>query len=736
MSKEGTSSMNIGSPLPPVENALDLFRHYATSAPEARIAVFIEEEGQEQGLTYRELERAATNLSLELGSVAAPGDRVLVAYDSGPMYLVGVWAALYAGMIAVPVDPLGPDRPAANVTRLLNVTADSGATVCVASRSMLDAVKSHPGARQLTETLRWVVPSLPDLLGRAPGSPPAARWTEKDVAMLQYASGSTGAPKGTIVTHASLLMLARALLISTSADSPFGRPDVEVTWLPLTHSTAGYGLIMKCLTGATMSAWYIAPSAFARSPAIWLRTISRHKGKQVYSVAPNFALDWCVSSTTEAERKQLDLSCWTHVMSMGEKVRPETWKAFSDTFRESGFRPKLFIAGYGMSETGYVSGSVNGGKTVRFDRAAMDEGSLVEAPEGGILLLSSSGFILPGVRVAIVDPETREVLPEGKIGEIWVSTPTAMTGYWNRPEETEQQFHARTADGSGPFFRSGDMGAFYGGNLFVTGRRKSIVVIRGRKHYAEDIESTLERTLDWLGANSSIAFADDVNGVEELFIAVDPRGARDGVGFEERTDALRSVVAREFGIRVHEVLFLAAGQLPRTSMGKVSRVSCKDLFRSGELEIAARSGSIARGGADLPAVDLRAILDEPDAELRVARMAEHIRSLLSASLSVPADALSLTKSFDELGVDSMTGVRFRGELVRAVGLELPESIVYNYPTIAQLASFVCEKLTGTAGSDDGERADRGPAALAALDVESMSEETAAAALRAHLDGRK
>ncbi|MGK4001422.1 AMP-binding protein [Sorangium sp. So ce1036] len=728
--------MNVEIPAPAAKNAVDLFKHYAASAPDATIAVFVEHEGQEQALTYRDLERAATNLSVELASAAAAGDRVLVAYDAGHEYLVGVWAALYAGMIAVPVDPIGPDRPAANVTRLLNVAADSGATVCISSRGMLDAVKGHPGARRLAETLRWVVPSLPALLERVPGPPPAAQRAAEDVALLQYASGSTGAPKGTIVTHGSLLKLARAMLISTSAESPFGRPDVEVTWLPLTHSTAGYGLLMRCMTGAMMSAWYIAPSAFARSPALWLRTIARHKGKQVYSVAPNFALDWCVSSTTEAERKQLDLSCWTHFMSMGEKVRPETWRAFCDAFRESGFRPRLFIAGYGMSETGFVSGSVNGGKTVLFDRAAMDGGRLVPASEGGTPLLSSSGFILPGVRVLIVDPESREVLPEGTIGEIWVSTPTAMTGYWNRPEESARQFQARAADGSGPFFRSGDTGAFHDGSLFVTGRLKSLIVIRGRKHYAEDIESTLERELDWLGANSTIAFADDVDGVEELFLAVDPRSAGDGLDLEARADAIRGVVAREFGVRVHEVLFLAPGRLPRTSMGKVSRVSCRELFRSGELEIAARRGASSRDAGALPVADLHAILGEADPERRVERMAEAVRSLLAASLSVPVDALSLTKSFDELGVDSMAGVRFRGELVRALGVELPESLVYNHPTIGQLASFLCERLAAPAAGGGADRGDRGPAALADLDVEGMSEEAAEAALRAHLDRQK
>jgi acyl-CoA synthetase (AMP-forming)/AMP-acid ligase II/acyl carrier protein len=731
--------MDVGNALPQADNALDLFQHYVTSVPDKKIATFTEEDGQEHELTFRQLDRASRNLSRELASIAAPGDRVLVAYDSGRDYGVGVWAALRAGMIAVPVDPLGPTRPAANLTRLLNVFEDSGATACIASRETADAVRASPRTRHLADRLRWIVPSLPELLARDPGEPLAVRKTEKDVALLQYASGSTGAPKGTIVTHGSLLRLARAFIISSSAKTPFGQPDIEVTWLPLTHSTAGYGFLIKCLTGAVMAAWYISPAAFVRSPALWLRTISRQKGLQVYSVAPNFALDWCVSGTTEAERKQLDLSCWTQIMSMGERVRHETWKAFCDAFRDSGFKPKLFIAAYGTSETGYITGSMNGGRSALFNRTSMHEGSLIPAAEGGIPLVSSTGFSLPGVQVVIVNPETRETLPEGKIGEIWVSSPATMSGYWNRPEETEQQFRARTADGGGPFFRTGDTGAFYEKELFITGRLKSVVVIRGRKHYAEDIESTLERSLDWLGANSSIAFADEVNGVEELFVAVDPRGAGDAPDFDKLTDAIRGVVARELGVRVHEVLFVPPGRLPRTSMGKVSRIACRDLFRGGELEIRARRGAALRRGDGLPAPDVRAIMDEKSAEARVARMTEYVRGLLAASLSISAAELSTTKSFHELGMDSMAGVRFHGDLVSQLAVDLPETLLYNYPTLGQLASFVCERLSAPSnpgGSSSAPSPTAQPGSLAALDVESMSEEAVAAALRAHLDGQK
>ncbi|WP_394850842.1 AMP-binding protein [Pendulispora brunnea] len=725
-------SVDLSKLLPPANNAIELFRHHVATVPDKAMATFIEDGGREVALTFAELDRAATNLARELVRIAAPGERALIAYDSGREFGVALWGALYAGLIAVPVDPPGPGRPAGNVMRISNVATDSGATVCISSPVTKAALESDPTTRALGAKLKWVFPDLEDLFGRVAGDAPSVDTpTVKDVALIQYASGSTGAPKGTRATHGSLLRVAGAFIASSSAESPFGQPNVEVTWLPFTHSMAGYGFLIKCLTGAKMPGWYIEPAAFACSPVLWLSAISRHAGQQVYAVTPNFALDWCVSSTTEAERKQLDLSCWTHVMSMGEKVRPETLKAFTEAFRDSGFRPKLFIAGYGTSETGYITGSIGAGETRCFDRTAMGEGRLQEASEGGIPLLSSSGFMLPGARIEIVDPETREILKKGMIGEIWVATPYTMDGYWNRPEETEELYRAQTADSKGPFFRTGDLGAIYEDHLFITGRRKGVIVVRGRKHYVEDIEATLERTLRWLGANSTIAFSSDVNGVEELLIATEPRGAEAPHSIEEGTDAIRGVVAREFGVRVHEILFLSPGQLPRTGMGKVSRVTCKQLFDAASLGIAARSGTAPRADTAAFSIDLAAIERESDGELRAARATENVRGLLASLLGVPEDTLGVTKSFAELGVDSLTGVRFCGELVRQLPFDLSPAVLFSYPTLKELGALLGEKLRGNISIPTPSEAPT----LVDLEIDDMSEDEAADALRAHLDTR-
>lgn len=729
--------MNFAAALPPAKNVVELFQHYVASMPSRVIATFVEDDGTENTLSFADLDRAARNLGREVARVVKPGDRVLVAYDSGREFAVGLWAALYAGAIAVPVDPPGPARPAANLARIVAVARDSGAICCVGSRETRDAIGASAQARSLVDELAWIEPDLAKLFADDGGPPlPVPTQTDADVVLLQYASGSTGAPKGTIATNANVLRMSGAFLFMSSLDTPLGKPDIEVAWLPLTHSSAGYGFLIKCLTGAVMPACYLTPGAFARSPIRWLRAISKYPEKEVYSVAPNFALDWCVSSTTEADREGLDLRGWTQFLCMGERVRAETWRAFVEAFEPRGFRPKLFLAGYGTSETGYITGSMNGGRRAAFDRSALDDGRLVSVTEGGAELVSSSGFALPGATLLIVDPETREVLPEGRVGEIWVQTPAVMSGYWNRPQETKELFHATTADGKGPFFRTGDLGATEKDDLFITGRRKSVIVVRGRKHYAEDIEATLERSIDWLDANSSIAFSDEIDGVEELFVAVEPR-SWSGTDTEALTDEVRGLVGREFGVRVHEVLFLSPSRLPRTGIGKVARVTCRDLFRAGELPMAARCGAFGKSAGAATIADVRAVLAEPNAERRVERMTSFVRSLLAATLAVPAEALSPTKTWNELGVDSMTGVRFHGELLRHLGAELPASTLYNYPTIARLAELICDKLTKTSAVASEPSWKRGAASsLAALDVENMTEEAAEAALLAHLDAAR
>jgi amino acid adenylation domain-containing protein len=566
---------------------VDVLRWRALHQPDRRAYTFLlDGEAAEVHVTYGELDRQARAIGARLQALQAlggHGERVLLLYPPGLQYAAAFFGCLYAGAAAVPVYPPRLNRAD---PRFLSILSDARAPVVLTTSAILpNAQRLLGGAASLT----WLATD-----GLNPeGAEAADGWRDpgagpETLAFLQYTSGSTSAPKGVRVTHGNLLhnerMIRRAFGVTEES--------VVVGWLPLYHDMGLIGTLLQPLY-AGCPCVLMSPVDFLQKPLRWLAAMSRYGG--TVSGGPNFAYDLCARRIGPAERAGLDLSRWAVAFNGAEPLRAETLDRFAEAFAPCGFRREAFFPCYGLAEaTLFVSGGGLAEPPVvaRFAAAELERHRAVEAGEAedGARALVSSGRVPPapeGWDVAVVHPETRERVAPGEVGEIWLAGPSASRGYWNRPEATAVTFRAETADGEGPFLRTGDLGFLQGGELFVTGRSKDLIIIRGRNHYPQDVEATVERSHPALRPGCCAAFAVEAGGEERLVVVQELRREARGADPAEVIAAIRRAVAEEHEVQLQAAVLIRTATLPKTSSGKVRRQACRAAYLEGTLEAVA-----------------------------------------------------------------------------------------------------------------------------------------------------
>ncbi|HEV7786800.1 MAG TPA: fatty acyl-AMP ligase, partial [Thermoanaerobaculia bacterium] len=443
----------------------EALRETAVSRPGQIAFTFLDEAGAATDLSYADLDRRALAIAARLQELGGAGQRALLLYPPGLEFVAAFLGCLYGGVVAVPAYPPTSER---TLPRLLAIAQDARPVLALTTSARLDKLQTLAARLPGFDSLAWVETDriAADLAGawRDPQPGPDT------LAFLQYTSGSTAAPKGVMVSHGNLFhneeMIRRAF--GQSADS------VIVGWLPLYHDM---GLIGNVLQPLYLGAHCIlqTPATFLQRPLSWLAAISRYRATT--SGAPNFAYDLCVRRIGAEQRAGLDLASWEVAFNGAEPVRPDTLERFAAAFAPQGFRRKAFYPCYGLAEaTLFVSG---GGK-----------GALPVVEAAGARGLVGCGRPWMDQRLAVVDPESGRPVSDGQEGEIWISGPSVAQGYWGQPEATERDFRARLAGdpadaGEGPFLRTGDLGFLRGGELFVTGRLKDLIIVRGRNHYPQ-----------------------------------------------------------------------------------------------------------------------------------------------------------------------------------------------------------------------------------------------------------
>ncbi len=539
-------------------------------------------EDEAGALRFAELEARVRAVAAGLRRHCGPGDRVLLLFPTGPEFVVGFYACAYAGVVAVAVQPPEGWRLRVASARMEAIREDSGAAAVLATHAMREELGGTIARDSATWSLPWV---LTDAEAPAPaGDGPLADPAAGDPALIQYTSGSTGTPKGVVLTHANLVAQGALLEAETAAEPG----ATSVSWPPLHHDMGIVSAVVLPVR-AGMRCVMLSPLSFVQRPARWLRAISRYGA--VFSGGPTFAYDQCARRVTFEERAGLDLSSWRTAFIGAEPLRADVIERFTRAFAPVGFARESLWASWGLAEsTCVVTGSPPPQRfSVRHvDRDRLAAGEAVDAaPDApGAPAKVGSGRPIGGHETLVVDPEQREEVPDGRVGELWVRGPSVGLGYWGREEATAATFGGRLAGGGGPFLRTGDLGFARDGEVFVTGRLKELIVTRGRTIAPDDVELAAALSHPSVEAGAAAAFAVD-DGGEERLVVVHEADAGAAEAADEAVEAIRRAVRNEIGVSPARVVLVAPRSIPRTASGKVRRGSCREELLAGRLRTVA-----------------------------------------------------------------------------------------------------------------------------------------------------
>ncbi len=566
------------------ETLIDVLRRRAETTPERIVFTWLEDGEREAGTrSLGELDTRARAIGARVAESVAPGERALLLYDQGLSFIDALFGCLYAGVIPVPT-AAEYIRPEAAMARLAPIVSDATPALLMTDGTgmAVAGIRASAANGQAAGVAALPVLDTAQLASTAGWEPADA--TSDDVAFLQYTSGSTGAPRGVIVTHANLI----ANLDMSRANLRSGEDTMVVSWVPMFHDLGLVGMTLLTVYDASHCVM-MSPVAFVQRPLRWLQAITRYHAD--ISGGPNFAYDLCVRRVPEPAREGLDLSGWRRAFSGGEPVRADTLDSFAVEFAPHGFDPVAYDPVYGMAEaTVFVAGAGFGGaRTVALDPESLQEDRLVFVEAGAGRRLVSCGPPAEGVSIRIVDPDTRTALGEDRVGEIWVAGANVAAGYWQRPENSAEVFGQELPGEEGTaFMRTGDLGFIREGELYVTGRIKDLIIVRGRNHHPRDLELTAERSHPGLRPGGGAAFS--VVADDERVILVHEIRPDYAQSLAEVATAVRRAVAEEHGLALHAFVPIPPGRLRKTTSGKTMRQAMRAEYLAGELTLDAAAG--------------------------------------------------------------------------------------------------------------------------------------------------
>ena len=535
-------------------------------------------------LTYGELDRQARAIGALLQQHQSKGERALLLYPQGLEVIAAFCGCLYAGVIAIPVPPPESGRLKRTLPRLRSIVKDAQASIALTTSNILALVETVQDEFPEFKQMRWIATEQLDL-------ELAERWQDPQIdqnmlAYLQYTSGSTSTPKGVMLSHFNLIHHSSYLQRACG----YGSDSVTTCWMPYFHD---YGLVegmMLPLFNGT-PCYLMSPFSFIKRPIQWLRNITHFR--ITHSQGPNFAYDQCVRRVKPKQIAELDLSCWQAAGNAAEPINPRVMENFVELFAPCGFSWEAFAPAYGLAEyTLLVSSNPKGQKPVlcHLDATALEQDRIVEAKPNSELVrtLVGCGHLVGNTQVAIVHPDSLTRCDENEVGEVWVSDPSVTQGYWQRPEETERTFHAYTKDTQeGPFLRTGDLGFLKAGELFITGRIKDLIIVRGTNHYPQDIEWTVQNLHSALRPDYGAAFSIEVKGEEQLVVVQEVERRSELPDPDHLIADIRQEIAEQHEIQVYAIVLAKPGNILKTASGKIQRRACRHNFLTGQLTIVA-----------------------------------------------------------------------------------------------------------------------------------------------------
>jgi acyl-CoA synthetase (AMP-forming)/AMP-acid ligase II/acyl carrier protein len=676
---------------------VDLLHQRSLTQPDTIAFTFLEDgETQQSTLTYQQLHRRSWAIASRLQALNLNGERALLLYPPGLNYLTAFFGCLYAGVVAIPAYPPRNQR---KTPRISAITTDAQPSIAMTTTAMLPTLQSIFAQGTNLESLHWL--TTDDI---APGVEDAWEPTQINpdtLAFLQYTSGSTGTPKGVMLSHGNLLHNA-AMTYQIMEHSPNSK---FVSWLPVYHDMGLIGGILQPLYGG-FPCILMSPTAFLQRPYRWLQAISHYRGTT--SGSPNFAYELCIEKITSEQKETLDLSSWSVAFNGAEPIRQDTLERFAEAFAECGFHPEAFYPCYGMAEaTLMISGGSK--KTVPACRtvvkSALSRNRVVEANTDSedIQSFVSCGQSLPQQQIAIAHPQTLTHCQPDEVGEIWVSGPSVGQGYWHQQQKTEQIFHAYLQDtevntASRPFLRTGDLGFLHNGELFITGRAKDLIIIRGRNLYPQDIELTTERSHSSLRLSSCAAFAIEV-AHEERLVVVQELEFRAKPNFEEVTTAIRQAVAEVHEVQVYAVILIKPGSIPKTSSGKIQRRATKANFLANKLEVISQSILDSAEELENETNLSREAIMATAPEARLPLLISYLQKQIAQILKVEVSQVKPEQPLNSLGLDSLIVFDVKNRIQVDFGVAISVEDFFHDASVVLLAMQILPQLTTTKSSE-------------------------------------
>ncbi|PSB55588.1 hybrid non-ribosomal peptide synthetase/type I polyketide synthase, partial [Chamaesiphon polymorphus] len=669
-------------------------------------------------LTYKELDYRAKLVSTLLRRSAQAGDRALLIYPPGLDFIIAFLGCLYAGVVAVPVDM---PRRNQRTQRLQKIVSDARANLILTVTEVLPTLENSFPSDSGTQLLGT---DGIEADGAALFEP--SKISADTLAFLQYTSGSTGNPKGVMVSHGNLMHNEKTIKKAFN----HSENTIFVGWLPLFHDMGLIGNVLQPMYLGIPS-YLMSPVAFLQKPIRWLRAIDKYKATT--SGGPNFAYDLCVNKITPEQRAELDLSSWNLAFNGAEPVRAETLTKFANIFSECGFNPAAVYPCYGMAETTlFTTGNWQEIPSIarQVDSVALSDRKIIipsnlPADDPTLTSIVSCGRAWLDTEIEIVDPGLLTRCAPDRVGEIWVASESVAQGYWNRPDDTEQIFKAQIANDEREqkFLRTGDLGFVHDGELFVTGRLKDVIIIRGRNHYPQDIELTVANCQPSLAMNSGAAFMVEIGGEEKLVIAQEvERTQRRQIDREAIETAVLAAVSEQHELQVDALLLLKPGTIPKTSSGKIQRSACRQAFLDRTFDLIVEPSELFTStinpdrsvdfdkSSQLESVDNSArskLKNDRDRQIKtpspvanpvlMTLVINAIRKQVALTLDKPIDRIFATRNFHSFGTDSLKAVEIIGNLSQYLELQLSPTLLFEHSTPAELAAHLvqtyCEHLS-------------------------------------------
>lgn len=688
-------------------NLIDVLLRQIQEQPDRLAYTFLKDgEVETASLTYGQLGTRVQAIATHLQSTLSPGERALLLIPPGLEFVTAFWGCLCAEVIAVPAYP---PRRNQHLDRILAIVQDAQPSLVLTVSDLLESLCSKFPDSPLSQLHFLTIDTLPDHLA-SDWQPVAV--SPDTLALLQYTSGSTGLPKGAMVSHGNLMHNCQ--LIQTAVEG--SAESQAVSWLPPYHDMGLInGIIQPLYTGC--SSILMSPTAFLQKPIRWLQAISTFRA--THSGAPNFAYELCVQRLRPEQKETLDLSTWKVAFNGAEPIQAQVIEAFADAFGDCGFEKQAFMPCYGLAESTLMVSwqpvhQVPKVVTVSTSNLADGHIELLSHPSTGPTQpLVSCGAPATDLTVRVVNPQTGRRCAAGTIGEIWVAGASVTQGYWRQPELTHKTFQAYLSDGqAGPFLRTGDLGCLLANELFITGRLKELIIIRGRNYYPHDIERVAETSHPALQPHSGAVFSVEVDGQEQLVVIYEVnRSHLRKLNVAEIAKAVRQAVSVQFELAVHTVVLLRPNSLLKTSSGKVKRLECRQAFLHGTLNIVGqdqweshqqqpealqpkKTESCGKPEAHLAESDPSDAINLPDSVKMPTPMTERdlqewMRARLAHYLKVNPQQINLEEEIAAYGLDSSVAVSITAELAELLKCDLdPAFLFWEYPSIQEMASYL------------------------------------------------